>query len=196
MFPQALVDRYHQARVFYEQGKLDRALALLDDIERKAPNHPEIMHARAVCLHALGRDDEAFLLCNKMFTMHADRRGLELRTRWQAQHPQADKDHFREDFEPPAEPQDAGWNRFYLVAGLAVLAIVVIMVFFSQTRTESSVPPPRALPASPALSPLAVQEPARQDLDTPANVPAPADIETRAEGAAETLDVDHARANP
>lgn len=82
MFPTEVANQYYDAQRLYAEGKAAQALAILDAIDRLAPNHPEIMHARALCLHATDNLREAVRLCNQLYTMHRDRRGLELRNRW------------------------------------------------------------------------------------------------------------------
>lgn len=82
MFPQDAAERYYTAQRLFRRGKAVEALRLLDEIDRGAPNHPEIMYARALCMQGLALDREGLLLCNKLYTMHNDRRGLELRQRW------------------------------------------------------------------------------------------------------------------
>lgn len=82
MFPAEVARQYYEAQRLYVDGKAAQALALLDTIERLSPNHPEIMHARALCLHAAGQEREALKVCNLLYTMHRDRRGMELRKRW------------------------------------------------------------------------------------------------------------------
>jgi len=82
MFPADVARQYYEAQRLYVDGKSAQALAILDSIERQSPNHPEIMHARALCLHAAGQEREALKVCNLLYTMHRDRRGLELRKRW------------------------------------------------------------------------------------------------------------------
>lgn len=134
MFPQALVEHYQRARALFEKGRIEQSLALLDEIERQAPNHPEITHARAICLHALNRDDEALPLCNKMFTMHGDRRGLELRTRWKAQSHRPAQDHFAEAVNAYAPAAGVHINRKYLVTGLLVLVLLTFLMLVVQSR--------------------------------------------------------------
>lgn len=82
MFPAEVAKQYYEAQRLYALGKSAQALTVLDAIDSAAPNHPEVMHARALCLHATGADAEAIRLCNLLYTMHRDRRGLELRNRW------------------------------------------------------------------------------------------------------------------
>jgi nicotinamidase-related amidase len=82
MFPSDVANQYYEAQRLYALGKGAQALGILDAIERQAPNHPEIMHARALCLHATGNLRDALKVCNQLYTMHRDRRGLELRNRW------------------------------------------------------------------------------------------------------------------
>lgn len=82
MFPAEVANQYYEAQRLYAAGKPAQALAILDDVVRHAPNHPELMHARALCLHATGNLREALKLCNQLYTMHRDRRGLDLRNRW------------------------------------------------------------------------------------------------------------------
>jgi len=82
MFPQDVANQYYEAQRLYAEGKAPQALTILDAIEKHAPNHPEIMHARAICLHMAGNQKEALRLCNLLYTMHRDRRGLELRNKW------------------------------------------------------------------------------------------------------------------
>lgn len=82
MFPAEVARQYYEAQRLYVDGKAAQALAILDVIERQSPNHPEVMHARALCLHAAGQEREALKVCNLLYTMHRDRRGLELRKRW------------------------------------------------------------------------------------------------------------------
>lgn len=82
MFPAEVAKQYYEAQRLYSLGKASQALAALDAIDAAAPNHPEVMHARALCLHATGADAEALRLCNLLYTMHRDRRGLDLRNRW------------------------------------------------------------------------------------------------------------------
>ena len=82
MFPAEVARQYYEAQRLYVDGKSAQALAILDAIDRQSPNHPEIMHARALCLHAAGQERDALKVCNLLYTMHRDRRGLELRKRW------------------------------------------------------------------------------------------------------------------
>lgn len=82
MFPTEVANQYYEAQRLFAMGKAAQALIILDGIEKYAPNHPEIMHARALCLHANGNLREALRVCNQLYTMHRDKRGLELRNRW------------------------------------------------------------------------------------------------------------------
>lgn len=82
MFPSDVANQYYEAQRLYAAGKAAQALGILAAIEPRAPNHPEIMHARALCLHATGNLREALRLCNLLFSMHGDRRGMELSNKW------------------------------------------------------------------------------------------------------------------
>ncbi len=82
MFPTDVANQYYEAQRLFATGKAAQALVILDGIEHHAPNHPEIMHARALCLHAAGNLREALKVCNQLYTMHRDKRGQELRNRW------------------------------------------------------------------------------------------------------------------
>ena len=82
MFPTEVANQYYEAQRLFALGKAAQALVILDGIERFSPNHPEIMHARALCLHASGDLRGALKVCNQLYSMHRDKRGLELRNRW------------------------------------------------------------------------------------------------------------------
>lgn len=82
MFPKEVGERYSFAQSQFRKGRAAEALEILEGLERSAPNHPEFLYARALCLQGLARDREGMLLCNKLYTMHNDRRGLQLRSRW------------------------------------------------------------------------------------------------------------------
>ena len=73
------------AEELIEEGRSAEALTLLDVIEQRTPNIPDVMLSRARCIHALGRKYEARLLCNKLHAMHGDDRGMKQRRRWRAQ---------------------------------------------------------------------------------------------------------------
>lgn len=82
MFPTEVANQYYEAQRLFAMGKAEQARVILEGIEKYAPNHPEIMHARALCLHACGNLREALKVCNQLYTMHRDKRGQELRNRW------------------------------------------------------------------------------------------------------------------
>jgi thioredoxin-like negative regulator of GroEL len=80
MFDHDLEEKYERARALYERGRFMQADALLLDIDRARPNHPDVLFGRALCLGKLGRVAEARVLVNKMQTMLNDPRAVRLRT--------------------------------------------------------------------------------------------------------------------
>ena len=82
MFPSGVAEKYYEAQQLFIHGEAADALAILDRIAKSAPNHPEIMYAKALCLQGLGRNEEGLALCNKLYAMHNDKRGVRLRDQW------------------------------------------------------------------------------------------------------------------
>ena len=82
MFPSGVAEKYYEAQQLFIHGEAADALAILDRIAKNAPNHPEIMYAKALCLQGLGRHGEGLTLCNQLYTMHSDKRGVTLRDHW------------------------------------------------------------------------------------------------------------------
>lgn len=82
MFPSGVAEKYYEAQQLFVHGEAADALAILDRIAKSAPNHPEIMYAKALCLQGLGRNEEGLALCNKLYSMHSDKRGVRLRDHW------------------------------------------------------------------------------------------------------------------
>lgn len=78
MIPREVKERYHEAQRLWLQQQPAETLAVLEEIERMLPEHPEVMLARAKCLLELDRIYEAKLLANRLFKRHGDRRGLQL----------------------------------------------------------------------------------------------------------------------
>ncbi len=130
MFPREVAEEYYRAQKLYAEGKPTRALEILDRIGRASPNHPEIMHGRALCLYASGHKREALQVCNQLFTMHNDPRGLELHNRWQGD--KAD-DALNAPFdtvievlpaqEEEAQPRSYRWVWLAAAGAVAVLAV-------------------------------------------------------------------------
>jgi len=81
MIPKEVKDLYHQAQCQWHENRIAETLTILDEIERLLPDHPEVMLARAKCLLEMDRIYEARLLANRLFKVHGDRRGLDLRFR-------------------------------------------------------------------------------------------------------------------
>ncbi len=84
MIPPEEQEHFRRARRLYEQGRPAEALVLLDDLDRRLPNLADVLYARAVCIHALGREYEANLLCNKLSHLHGDARARRLQALWRA----------------------------------------------------------------------------------------------------------------
>ena len=134
MFPKAMAEQYYRAQQLFDAGKPEQALPLLEEIHEVAPNHPMIMQGRAMCLHALGRDDEAFVLCNKMYTMHNDRRGLEMRMRWEAEKRGGSPDAAFDDVMEPlaVETPAFQWRNLGVIVSLGIIGLVVVLIFARQ----------------------------------------------------------------
>ncbi len=84
MIPPEEQEQFRRARRLYEQGRPAEALLLLDDLARRSSNLADVLYARAICIHALGRDYEANLLCNKLNHLHGDARARRLQAIWRA----------------------------------------------------------------------------------------------------------------
>jgi len=145
--------KFREAQRLYEHGLAEKALTLLDAIARSSPNHPEVMYERARCLHELGRDPEAYALCNKLLTMHRDPRGAQLREQWWAESaaamgapPETWNLQPRRQASPRLRP-------LLLRALVAVLAGALLVAFFAvkrrgTPRRVAQAPLPVALPVS------------------------------------------------
>src|SRR5690606_5135461 len=70
--------QYAEAQRLYQQQKFPEALAVLDALDAAFPNQANIVYARARCLVALNRLDEARPLCTYLGTVLGDKRGAEL----------------------------------------------------------------------------------------------------------------------
>lgn len=58
--------RYEQASQLYREGKHAEALVILDELNAAYPTKKSILYARAQCLAALGREDEAREICEHL----------------------------------------------------------------------------------------------------------------------------------
>lgn len=73
--------RYFEALNAIQQGKHAEALANLDELEQAAPQNKDVLHAKAACLIAMGRGEEARPLCRRLAVVLHDARGNELLAR-------------------------------------------------------------------------------------------------------------------
>ncbi len=127
-----------EAQNLFQQQKFAEALALLDKLDQAFPNEQNIMYARAKCLVALGRLEDARPLCEYLKNVLGQRRGAELLAHIESRTvpavAAAPVVQAASAFSRPAAPvryQRSGPNKMVLVgAALAAVAVVVVGVFF------------------------------------------------------------------
>ncbi len=78
MSPDNAKQLHQQAQQLFQQGKYAESLAVLSKLGQEFPNEPNIMYARARCLVALGRFDEARPICASLKDIFGHPRGAEL----------------------------------------------------------------------------------------------------------------------
>jgi len=134
------------AQQLFQEKKFQESLVLLDQLGEAFPNEPNIMYARARCLVALGRFDEAQPLCAYLRDVLGHRRGAELLEHIAAR-AAAPAPAFNDLVTPaprqvaaaPVRAQRGGSNKLALVgAAVAVLAIAGAGYFFYQQRGGAS----------------------------------------------------------
>ena len=147
--------RFQAADALYKQQRYQDALRILDELDMKFPNTRNIMYPRALCLHALGRSDEALNICEFMLVLFNDTSSQELKARIHA-----------EKTVPPDTVRTrgaAGAGRArkavrYAVIALAAVAIGIVggklLQGFAKGKTGASSSPERNVKKVDANKPL------------------------------------------
>ncbi len=73
--------KFGQATALYREKRFPEALQLLDELDSDRPLTKNIMFPRALCLAALGQNDEALQVCESLEALFQDNRAHELKAR-------------------------------------------------------------------------------------------------------------------
>jgi len=165
LIPEEIEGLYRKGEQLFQEGRFDGALALFDEIERRTPDVPRVMVARARCMHALGRNYEANLLCNRLTRQHRDPRGQQLRARWKAQA------RGQKPVRPPSQPRMSAEDAAPMVAPSADLLVTPPP---GAKRAQAVAPPQRPRPLLPATNAADAKQIRAwiEDLDNPSSAEA------------------------
>ncbi|MCC6153658.1 MAG: hypothetical protein IT367_07855, partial [Candidatus Hydrogenedentes bacterium] len=143
MSKQEAEQKFARANALYRQKRYPEALLLLNELDAEQPFTKNIMYPRALCLAALGQNEEALQVCESLVALFDDARARELQARIEGVEKPAPHGG------PPATtmskpkpaPRSAGGNfKPYVVIG--VVAVVVIgvagLAYFFSTRNSGT----------------------------------------------------------
>lgn len=151
--------KHAEAQGLFQQQRFAESLALVDELARDFPNEQNVLYARARCLVALGRLDEARPVCTFLKETFNHRRGAELLAQIESSMaatmsafdiPTPTPQHTA-----PLRHQRTGANRMVVFcAALAAVGIAVTAFFFYGGGSENwnvaqAVPAPLPLPDKP-----------------------------------------------
>ncbi|HPO13066.1 MAG TPA: tetratricopeptide repeat protein [Candidatus Hydrogenedentes bacterium] len=138
---------FHQADGLYQSGKYAEALELLNVLNKEFPNTKNVMYAAALCLEKLGNIEEAKFVCNSLIRQFDCGKARELLAaledapRIDAQlNDLLNKDILQERNRavPPPLPQRASNKKIYIIAGIAVVVLLLLSLPFFLGNTGSA----------------------------------------------------------
>lgn len=143
MSPDIAKKKHLEAQRLFQQRQFAEALALLDELDQNFPNEQNIMYARARCLVALGRLDEARPVCAFLKDLMGSERGAKLLAHIDsctvATTSAFDIPASTSKVTPPVRVQQTGSNKLAVFgAAFAAVAVVVAAVFLYSGYTQNS----------------------------------------------------------
>lgn len=151
-----VMQRYQVAGQLFKNKRFAEALRLLDQLVNEVPGNTDMMHARAMCLAAVRRIDEALQAADTLVNIYGDPRGAQLRALLTSPKPAAQEAPAAKVAKAAPRSRKPGATRSPLLLVLLLLAALALgggayYYFGVQTTTDvpstvtsSSMPAPAA----------------------------------------------------
>jgi len=143
MSPDNAKQLHQQAQQLFQQQKYAESLHILSKLGQEFPNEPNIMYARARCLVALGRLDEARPICESLRDIFGHPRGAELLAHIATQQAAAPSAFDILDSKPkqapaPVRVQSSGPNKLVIAGAAAAVALAAAGAFYLYSNNSDS----------------------------------------------------------